>query len=263
MLAARSPTALMHLESSNPSASSSSLSQEANMDADRTADFNDSSDGSSEEEGGIFFGSHTDAESRFLAKLSGQPSEPSPPPQKRRQSRLVSMLRRDSTEFNRRKTMVYPLPEMEEEEKERSSDDRIQDRYQQEISLLQLSPSALRQTSPEASRNPLLNAFASMHLAPSTTVKPTDEVSESDSDISSDSGHSESDKENMEVPVEDSGEQVEEQHPDLLELSVTRGMRDSVEDEFTNGEFITLVATDIRHRARPWWHEVVGFRRPG
>jgi hypothetical protein len=232
------------------------------VDADRTADFDDGSDDSSEEEGGIFFGTHTDAESRFLAKLSGRPSDPSPQSQKRRQSRLVSMLRRDSTEFNRRKTMVYPV--MEEEENARSSDDRIQDRYQQEISLLRISPSAFRpdlQTSPEATRNPLLNAFASMHLAPSTTLK--DEVSESDSDVSSESGHSESDKENMEVPAENNAE-VEEQHPDMLGLDITRGMQVSPEeDEFTKGTFLTLDRAEIRYRARPWWHEVVGFCGPG
>jgi hypothetical protein len=177
MLAVKSPVTDTHLEyptaSSSASSSSSSISNEMEGDGDRTLDLGDSSESSSdEEEGGIFFGTHTDAEALFLAKLSAESSsgQPSTPPHKRRQSRLVSMIRRDSTEFNRRKTMVFPILGEEEEEKERSSDDRIQERYQREVSLLQISPSAFTsdfQTSPGPSRNPLLNAFASMHIAPS------------------------------------------------------------------------------------------------
>jgi hypothetical protein len=229
------------IASSSSSSSSSSIISEPQQDGDRTLDMGDSSDSSSdEEEGGIFFGTHTDAESLYLAKLSAAspPRQSTPPSHKRRQSRLVSMIRRDSTEFNRRKTMVFPILELgDEEEKERSWDDRIQERYQQEISLLQISPSAFaseRPTSPGASRNPLLNAFASMHIAPSPTLKQSDEVSDSDSsesDISSESGHSESDKENVEVPPgSETGERAEEDFMDLLGLDVTRGMRDAALD---------------------------------
>jgi hypothetical protein len=253
MLAVRLPATDMHLDhstassSSSSSSSTSSIANQLQEDGDRTLDLGDSSE-SDEEEGGIFFGTHTDAESLFLAKLSaGSPSgQPATPPHKRRQSRLVSMIRRDSTEFNRRKTMVFPILGEEEEEKERSSDDRIQERYQREVSLLQISPSAFTselQTSPGPSRNPLLNAFASMHIAPSPRFKQSDEVSESgssESEISSESGHSDSDKENIEVPPgSENGEVAEEDFLDSLGLDVTRGMRFSAVDfHIATGEFI-------------------------
>ena len=140
--------------------------------------------------------------------------------------------------------MAFPILEHDgEEEKERSSDDMIQERYQREVSLLQISPSAFTsesQVSPGASRNPLLNAFASMHIAPSP-LKQSDELSDSDStesEASSESGHSDSDKENMEVPpASEIGEQAEEDFLDSLGLDVTRGMRDSAVDfEIADGK---------------------------
>jgi hypothetical protein len=251
--------------SSYSSSSSSSISNELEEDGDRTFDLGDSSESSSsdEEEGGIFFGTHTDAEALFLAKLSAESSsgQPSTPPHKRRQSRLVSMIRRDSTEFNRRKTMVFPILGEEEEEKERSSDDRIQERYQREVSLLQISPSAFTsdfQTSPGPSRNPLLNAFASMHIAPSARFKQPDEVSESgttESEIMSESGNSDSDKENVEVPPgSENGDLAEEDFLDLSGMDVTRGLRDSAVDfDIATGELFTPLSgrgrADNRHCA--------------
>jgi hypothetical protein len=260
MLAVKSPVTDTHLEyptaSSSASSSSSSISNEMEGDGDRTLDLGDSSESSSdEEEGGIFFGTHTDAEALFLAKLSAESSsgQPSTPPHKRRQSRLVSMIRRDSTEFNRRKTMVFPILGEEEEEKERSSDDRIQERYQREVSLLQISPSAFTsdfQTSPGPSRNPLLNAFASMHIAPSPRFKQPDEVSESgttESEVSSESGHSDSDKENVEVPPgSENGELAEEDFLDPSGMDVIRGIRDSAVDfDIATGELFTPHSEEV------------------
>ena len=141
--------------------------------------------------------------------------------------------------------MAFPILEHDgEEEKERSSDDMIQERYQREVSLLQISPSAFTsesQVSPGASRNPLLNAFASMHIAPSP-LKQSDELSDSDStesEVSSESGHSDSDKENIEVPpASENGEQADEDFLESLGLDVTRGMRDSAVDfGSADGEF--------------------------
>jgi hypothetical protein len=268
MLAVRPPVTDTHLEyptaSSSASSSSSSVSNEMEEYGDNTLDLDDSSESSSdEEEGGIFFGTHTDAEALFLAKLSAESSsgQPSTPPHKRRQSRLVSMIRRDSTEFNRRKTMVFPILGEEEEEKERSSDDRIQERYQREVSLLQISPSAFTsefQTSPGPSRNPLLNAFASMHIAPSPRFKQPDEVSESgttESEVSSESGHSDSDKENVEVPPgSENGDLAEEDFLDHSGMDVTRGLRDSAVDfDIATGELFTPLSgrgrADNRHCA--------------
>jgi hypothetical protein len=159
------------------------------------------------------------------------------------------MIRRDSTEFHRRKTMVFPLPEDQdvEEEKSRSSDDSIQDRYHQEISLLNISPSTFAtdlQFSPVASQNPMLNAFASMHALPSSRLKETDEVSESDStesDMSSENGHTESDKENMELPGPESDQQAEEDQMDSLGLDITRGMREIAIGEVTDGKPLNQV----------------------
>lgn len=255
MLAIETPAAAMQLDhptTSSASSSSSSISHELRGDPDRTIDVGDSSESSSdEEEGGIFFGTHTDAESLFLAKLSAgsPPHQPSTPLYKRRQSRLVSMIRRDSTEFNRRKTTIFPISEQGEEEKERCSDDRIQERYQREVSLLQISPSAFTsevQTSPGPSRNPLLNAFASMHIAASPRLKEADEVSEGDyseSEVMSESGHSDSDKENVELPPgSENGELAEEDFLDMLPLDVTRGMRDSAIDfEIAEGKVSVLI----------------------
>ena len=237
--------------SSSLSSSSSSIADELQEHGDRTLDLGDSSESSSdEEEGGIFFGTHTDAESLFLAKLSAETSssQPATPPHRRRQSRLVSMIRRDSTEFNRRKTMVFPILGEEEEEKERSSDDRIQERYQREVSVLQISPSAFTtefHTSPGPSRNPLLNAFASMHIAPSPRFKQSDEVSESDSSESekmSENGHSDSDKENIEVPPgSENGELAEEDFLGPLGIDVTRGMKElAVDFDIATGESIRV-----------------------
>ena len=256
MLAGRPPATDMHLDhplasSSSSSSSSSSISHQLEEDNDRTLDLGDSSESSSDdEEGGIFFGTHTDAESLFLAKLSAESTsgQPSTPPHKRRQSRLVSMIRRDSTEFNRRKTMVFPILGEEEEEKERSSDDRIQERYQREVSLLQISPSAFTtetQTSPGPSRNPLLNAFASMHIASSLRFKQSDEVSEtgsSESEMISESGHSDSDKENIEVPPgSENGELAEEDFLGPLGIDVTRGMKElAVDFDIATGESIRV-----------------------
>ena len=140
--------------------------------------------------------------------------------------------------------MVFPILGEEEEEKERSSDDRIQERYQREVSLLQISPSAFTtetQTSPGPSRNPLLNAFASMHIASSPRFKQSDEVSEtgsSESEMISESGHSDSDKENVEVPPgSENGELAEEDFLDPLGVDVTRGMRESALDfDIATGE---------------------------
>lgn len=142
--------------------------------------------------------------------------------------------------------MVFPVLGEEEEEKERSSDDRIQERYQREVSVLQISPSAFAtefRTSPGPSRNPLLNAFASMHIAPSPRFKQSDEVSESDSSESekmSENGHSDSDKENIEVPPgSENGELAEEDFLGTLGIDVTRGMKDlAVDFDIATGESI-------------------------
>jgi hypothetical protein len=200
---------------------SSNSPSASDQEADQTIDAGSDSDSSSDDDAGIFFGQRTDAESCFLAKLSGS-STPSPSPSpstpncKRRQSRLVSRLRRDSTEFHRRKTMLFPMPvhdhavdnedEEEENDESRMTDRKMKERYQQEVSPSQVSPSALASTASPGfaslvSPTRLQNAFSGLCIAPSPTYKTPNQESEasdasSESDGSSDSGQSESDKEN-------------------------------------------------------------------
>lgn len=169
-------------------------------ESDRTLDSIDAGDYSSsdeeKEEEGVFFGSHTDAESRFLAKLSGTSpacsaaSSPCTPKANRRQSRLVARLRKDSTEFHRRKTMIFPIPEAHDEGLDRSHarpppsmDRSLQDRYQQEISVLQISPSAFASPTCQPSENcafqpQLADTFAGLQIGHSP-VEHDDSDSES------------------------------------------------------------------------------------
>jgi hypothetical protein len=260
---------------SNAQASGSSSSRSSDgscEDGDWTVQTNMDSDSSSDEEGGIFFGQHTEAESRFLAKLSGVSPSPSPPKPKckRRQSRLVSRLRRDSTEFHRRNTMVFPIQKFDEEDNEeendlsRMEDSKIQERYQQEVSLLQISPSAFR--SPHSSfvtSRRMDKASTARRLTPSPTKfqQPEPEASDSssESDAALDSGNEESDKENSFMPGEVAGESegIEEE----ASMVITMGMS-GLDLEFaqTDGEPLrcgTRDSADSRSRPRPWWDEAV------
>ncbi|RXK41492.1 hypothetical protein M231_01200 [Tremella mesenterica] len=64
-------------------------------------------DNSSDEEGGVYFGSHDPEEENHLAKLSSLPSPLPPSPSNRpRLSRLTRVKKRDSREFLRRKTLL-------------------------------------------------------------------------------------------------------------------------------------------------------------
>jgi hypothetical protein len=275
MLAESAHSYRLQADNSNAQASSSSSSSSPDgsfEDGNRTIQTDLDSDSSSDEEDGIFFGQHTDAESRFLAKLSGVSSSPSPPKPKykRRQSRLVSRLRRDSTEFHRRNTMVFPIRKIDEEDNEeendlsRMEDSKIQERYQQEVSLLQISPSAFM--SPHSSfvtSRRTDKASNARRLTPSPTKiqQPEPEASDSssESDVGSDSGNSESDKENSFMPGEVAGESegIEEE----ASMVITMGMS-GLDLEFaqTDGEHLrcgTRDSADLRSRPRPWWDDAV------
>lgn len=171
-----------------------------------------SSDDSEEE--GVFLGTRTDAESRFLAQLSKPSETPSPPKAvtkcRRRQSRLVSRLRKDSTEFHRRATMVFPIAEHQDEDDDgddRLLDGMMQERYQREVSVLQISPSVLasaRKHSPRRSLSLLCSSYDSLQCS-DTDSSDGDDSSElstisTTTEQSVDVTHPDSDKENERVP---------------------------------------------------------------
>lgn len=247
-ISARPSPPLRHrLDASTSSSSSSTSPSASDQEADQTIDDVNDSDSSSEDEAGIFFGQHTDAESRFLAKLSGSSTpSPSTPKCKRRQSRLVSRLRRDSTEFHRRKTMVFPIhgrsedeedQENNEEEKDepRMSDRKMKERYQQEVLVSQISSSALafdRSPLPGSMASParMSYAFLGMCRASSPSMKQQPQSSgssdtSSESDELSESGRSGSDKENVGMTHETACE-VDDGLARSFDHSISLGARD-------------------------------------
>lgn len=169
-----------------------------------------SDDSDDDEDGGVFFGKHSEAESRFLANVSRTTPRPSPsPPSKRnrRQSRLVSRLRKDSTEFHRRKTILHlPVPVDEDDQQE---EDDMQERYQREISVLQISPSVLasaRKPSLISPSRSLCTILDQLHVTGSPLPDASSEgdssstIDFSDCSIEGSNRNADSDKENLQCP---------------------------------------------------------------
>lgn len=169
-----------------------------------SSSFDESDD---DDEGGVFFGKHSEAESRFLANVSRTPPLQSPsPPSKgsRRQSRLVSRLRKDSTEFHRRKTMLLAPPAIVDDEQQ--EEHSMRERYQREISVLQISPSVLtsvHHTPPTSPSRSLCATLEQLHVAAFPVQDASDESdsasSEDLSDCLTDSSNADSDKENVRI----------------------------------------------------------------
>lgn len=169
-----------------------------------------SSDDSDDDDGGVFFGKHSEAESRFLANISRttSPRPPSPPSKgSRRQSRLVSRLRKDSTEFHRRKTILAAPPR--DDDGEQQEEHSMQERYQREISVMQISPSALaspRKSSPVSPSRSLCSILDHLHVAGSSTQDASSESGSSSTDdfsdcsVDSSDANADSDKENVQCP---------------------------------------------------------------
>lgn len=182
-----------------------------------------SSDDSEDDDGGVFFGKHSEAESRFLANVSRPTplTSPSPPSKgSRRQSRLVSRLRKDSTEFSRRKTMLH-LPVSVEEDEEQEEQD-MQERYQRDISVTQISPSVLGTGHTRSPRSPSRSMCTAINHLGFGGSPSQDANSESDSSstvdstdysVDSSNANADSDKENVQcaespVPERELGEET-------------------------------------------------------
>lgn len=190
---------------------------------DHTIELNDSSSScsssaegeSDDEDEGVFFGKHSEAESRFLAKVSNVSpvASPSPPSRgSRRQSRLVSRIRRDSTEFHRRNTMLFTQPAIDDDEDDdQQGEDSMQERYQREISVLRISPSVLASTHKEPPVSPsrtLCGFLDHLHVSTSPSHDDSkDSDTSSNLDCSTDTmetTNTDSDKENSHIPNRES-----------------------------------------------------------
>lgn len=200
-----------------------------------------SSDDSDDDDGGVFFGKHSEAESRFLANISrtAPPRSPSPPSKRsRRQSRLVSRLRKDSTEFHRRKTVLLAPPV--EEDGEQQGEQSMQERYQREISILQISPSVLasaRKSSPISPSRSLCTILDHLHVSGSRSQDAGSESGSSSTDdfsdcsVDSSDGNADSDKENVQCP---DSPITRSRTTDDMQLNGTSGCTSNVTEEISN-----------------------------